>query len=262
MIKDDFARQRIKLGDAFHFVAPELDAIRRLRVGRVRSAGCRRARGRRRAAVPDRCDHTGYRPGGAAAYCGGSCLPRSMRHRDFAPGLRIADAVNTGDRSDDDHVIAAEQIGRSQQAQAVDLVVDLRLFFDKEIVARHVRFRLVIIVVADEIGDGIVGEEFAELAVKLGGQGLVVRQDQRRPLRLLDHVGDGVGLAGAGGAEQGLVGDRRDSDRPPGRRSPAAGRPSVENQNEVRTQACFPSRSGTLAYGIAEAGKQNESSIF
>jgi hypothetical protein len=48
-----------------------------------------------------------------------------------------------------------------------------------------------------------VREELAHLAVELGGQGLVGRQQQRRALHLGDDVGDGEGLAGAGDAEQG-----------------------------------------------------------
>jgi hypothetical protein len=49
------------------------------------------------------------------------------------------------------------------------------------------------------------GKKFLELAVELGGQRLVGRQDQRRALGLLDHLGHGEGLARAGDAEQHLV---------------------------------------------------------
>ena len=41
--------------------------------------------------------------------------------------------------------------------------------------------------------------------IELRGQRLVVRQDQRRAAGLLDHLGHGEGLAGAGDAEQNLV---------------------------------------------------------
>ena len=41
--------------------------------------------------------------------------------------------------------------------------------------------------------------------IELRGQRLVVRQDQRRPVRLLDHLGHGEGLARAGHAQQHLV---------------------------------------------------------
>ena len=44
-----------------------------------------------------------------------------------------------------------------------------------------------------------------ELGVELGGEGLVVGQDQRRPLEAGDDVGHREGLAGAGDAEKGLM---------------------------------------------------------
>jgi len=68
-----------------------------------------------------------------------------------------------------------------------------------------VRFGLVVVVVAHEVLDGVVGEEIPELSVELGGQGLIVSDDQRRPLNTLDDLGHDVGLASARSAEQGLV---------------------------------------------------------
>jgi hypothetical protein len=54
-----------------------------------------------------------------------------------------------------------------------------------------------------------VREERLELAIQLRRQRLVRRHDQRRLLNVLDDVGDGVGLARAGDAQQGLLGDAR-----------------------------------------------------
>ena len=71
--------------------------------------------------------------------------------------------------------------------------------------ARHVGFGLVVVVVADEVLDRVVGEEALELAVELGGQRLVGGEDQRRALGLLDDLRHGEGLARAGDAEQHLV---------------------------------------------------------
>jgi len=41
--------------------------------------------------------------------------------------------------------------------------------------------------------------------VELGGEGLVVREDEGGALDLLDDLGHGEGLAGAGDAEEGLI---------------------------------------------------------
>ena len=64
---------------------------------------------------------------------------------------------------------------------------------------------LVIIVIADEEFDRIVGEVALELAVELRGEDLVGRHHQRRPLQRLDDLGHGEGLARAGDAEQHLA---------------------------------------------------------
>src|SRR5690606_34181163 len=63
---------------------------------------------------------------------------------------------------------------------------------------------LVVVVVADEVLDRVVREELLELAVQLRGQGLVRRHHQGWLLHPLDDVGDGVGLARAGDAQQRL----------------------------------------------------------
>ncbi len=52
---------------------------------------------------------------------------------------------------------------------------------------------------------GSFREESLELAVELGGQRLVMRDNERRPVQLLDDIGHGEGLAGASDAEQGLA---------------------------------------------------------
>ncbi len=123
---------------------------------------------------------------------------------DVAPRLRVADTVDARHRGDNDDVLTALQRGHCLQAQAVEFVIDLRLFLDEEVVTRDVGLRLVVVVVADEVRDGVMGEEVAELGVELGGQRLVVGQDDGRPLRLLDDVGDGERLARARRAQQRL----------------------------------------------------------
>ena len=119
-------------------------------------------------------------------------------------GLDRADAVDARHRGDDDDVVALEQRARRRVAHAVDLLVDRGILLDIGVGARDIGFRLVVVVIGDEIFDRVVGEEALELAVELRGQRLVRRQDQRRALRRLDHLGHGEGLARAGDAEQHL----------------------------------------------------------
>ncbi len=124
------------------------------------------------------------------------------RHRRI--GLDRADTVDARHRGDDDDVVALEQRPRRRVAHAVDLLVDRGILLDIGVGARDIGFRLVVVVIGDEILDGVVGKETLELAVELRRQRLVGREDQRRALRRFDHLGHGEGFAGAGDAEQNL----------------------------------------------------------
>src|SRR5207302_4717040 len=66
-------------------------------------------------------------------------------------------------------------------------------------------FRLIIIVIRDEILDGVFGEERPKLLVELSGERLVMRDNQSGPLRFLDDARDGECFPTAGNAEQYLV---------------------------------------------------------
>ncbi len=110
-------------------------------------------------------------------------------------GLDRADTVNAGDRGDDDDVVAFEQRTRRRVAHAVDLLVDRRFLLDVGVRARHVGFRLVVVVIGDEIFDRIVREEVLELGIELRGERLVRSQNDGRALRRLDHLGHGEGFS-------------------------------------------------------------------
>ena len=85
------------------------------------------------------------------------------------------------------------------------MVVDRRILLDEGIGRRYIGFRLVVIVVGDEILHRIVREECLELPIELGCQRLVWRKHQRGPLHVGDHVGDAEGLAGPRYTQQRLV---------------------------------------------------------
>ena len=69
------------------------------------------------------------------------------------------------------------------EPQALDFLVHAGILLDEGVGARDVGFGLVIIEVADEIFDGVFWEKTLELGVKLGGEGLVVGDDQGRSCR-------------------------------------------------------------------------------
>ena len=120
-------------------------------------------------------------------------------------GFRGADAVDAGNGGDDDDITPGKEAAGGGMAHLVDLVVDGRILLDKGIGGGEVGFRLVVIVVGDEILHGIVGKQLLELAVQLGRQGLVGGDDKGRPVHRGNDMGHGEGLAGPGHAEKHLV---------------------------------------------------------
>ncbi len=132
-------------------------------------------------------------------------LPLFEQQQHAVVSLRRAQTVDAAHRAHDDRVAPLEQASRSREPQLVQLLVDRGFFLDIQVAGGNVGLGLVVVVIADEILDGVRGEELLELVIELRGQRLVVRQDQRRPVRLLDHLGHREGLARAGNAQQHLV---------------------------------------------------------
>ena len=118
--------------------------------------------------------------------------------------LRRAEAVDTGDAGDDQHVTALEERPGGREPQPIDLFVDDRLLLDVRVGGGHVGFRLVVVVVADEELDGILREEAPELLVQLRRERLVVHHHQRRPVDGGQRLRHGERLARASDAQQDL----------------------------------------------------------
>ena len=89
-----------------------------------------------------------------------------------------AEPKDAGDAGHDDHVAPREHGARGVQAETIEVVVDRGILLDIRVGARDVGLGLVVVVVAHEVLDRIVGEELAELAVELRGEGLVVGDDE------------------------------------------------------------------------------------
>ena len=114
-------------------------------------------------------------------------------------------AVDAGDGGYDDDIVALEQRSSGGVAHAVDLFVYHRLLFDVGIRPRDIGFRLVIIVIADEILDCVFGKKSFEFPEKLRGERLVGGQLNRRTLSRFNNLGHRKGLAGACCPEQNLT---------------------------------------------------------
>ncbi len=68
---------------------------------------------------------------------------------------------------------------QARRSRSISSLID-GVLLDVDVALGDVGFGLVVVVIADEVSDGVVGEELAELGVKLSGEGLVVRDHQRR----------------------------------------------------------------------------------
>jgi hypothetical protein len=79
------------------------------------------------------------------------------------------------------------------------------VFFYKGVAGRDIGLGLVVVVIGDEILHRVVGKQLLELAVELGGQGLVGRQHQGGLFGRSNDIGHGEGLAAAGDAQEHLV---------------------------------------------------------
>ena len=194
----------MNLGEAFHRVTPELDAIGSLGVGGLHF---QRVAAHAELAAPKgdvvalvlQIDQM------AQQHVAAAILAHRQLDHHLAPILRIADAVDARHRGHDDHIAPRKQRRGRGQAQPIEFFVDRGIFLDVGIRPRDVGFRLVVVVVRNKVVDGVLREEFLELRIQLRRQRLVVRHDERGPLGALDDLRDGVRFARARSAQQGLI---------------------------------------------------------
>ena len=156
--------------------------------------------------------------------------------------FRVAEAVDRGHGGDDDRVGPFEQCLGGREPHLLHVLVDGGVLLDVGVGRGDVRLGLVVVVVGDEVLDGVARKELAHLPVELGGEGLVGGEHQGRALHGLDDVGDGEGLAGPGDPEQGLVrkAAREAIHEGGGGRSLVPGRPEVGFEREAAGAAPLP----------------------
>jgi len=133
-------------------------------------------------------------------------LHSAFQTKNLAPVfLRRPDAVNARYAGHDDDVLPLQKRAGRRVPHLIDGLIDGRVLLDVRIRAGDIGLRLIIIVVAHKILDGIAGKERLEFRVKLGRQSLVVGYDERRPLDPLNHVRDREGLPGTRDTQKDLV---------------------------------------------------------
>ena len=71
---------------------------------------------------------------------------------------------------------------RCGEAQAFNVLVDARVFGNIGVGLRNIGFRQIVVIITDEIFDGIVRQKRFEFTVKLRRQRFVVRKHQSRAM--------------------------------------------------------------------------------
>ncbi len=204
-LADHFAGQRIEGRQALHLVVEQLDAHRfevRFRRKDVDHIAAHTEGGAGEIHIVARVLQPGQ-PAQQLALIEAVATIDVQHHLQI--GLRVTQAVDARHRGDDDRIRPLQQCLGRRQAHLLDVIVDRGVFLDEGVRRRHIGFRLIVVVVGNEILHRVVREERLELAIELRGQRLVRRQHQRGPLHMGDDVGDAEGLARAGNAQQRLV---------------------------------------------------------
>ena len=121
--------------------------------------------------------------------------PRTQRNNHVLIIDGTSQTVNTGNRCHNDHITPLRQGRRGRMTQLINLVVNGGVFFNIGICRRDIGFGLVVVVVGNKIFHRILREELLKLAVKLGGQCLIVRYYQSGLVQPFDYIGHGEGLS-------------------------------------------------------------------
>lgn len=118
----------------------------------------------------------------------------------------VAQTIEAGDGGDDDDVPSARhECHGGAETQLVEFLIYGQVFFYIGIGGGNVGLGLIIVVVRDEVLNGIVWEEGFELLIELGRQSLVVAEHKGWLVGLSNDIGNGESLARARDTEQGLM---------------------------------------------------------
>src|SRR5262249_50631682 len=108
-------------------------------------------------------------------------LPLLEHEEHTVVGFRRAETVNATDARYDHAIAPLEKRPGRRETKLVELIVDGGFFFDVDVARGDVSFGLVVIVVTDEVFDGVRRKERLEFLIKLRRERLVVRQHECRP---------------------------------------------------------------------------------
>ena len=111
---------------------------------------------------------------------------------------RVTDTIQTRHRCHNQHIAPARQERRScAKAQFFNFIIDREVFFYISTRRRDIGFRLIVVVVRNEVFHCIIGEEGFKLRIQLSSQRFVMCQHKSRALNAFHHIGDSKSLSWA-----------------------------------------------------------------
>ena len=90
---------------------------------------------------------------------------RPQRYHHLLKVLRLTQTIDAGYTGDDDHISPLNERRRCRQTQLIDLIIDRRILCYISIAGRHIRLRLIIIVIRNKIFHRIFRKELLHLSI-------------------------------------------------------------------------------------------------
>ena len=118
--------------------------------------------------------------------------------------FRLSDAVDGRDGRNQNRVAPLKDAFGGRKTHLLNMLVDSRILFDKEVTRRNIGLRLVVVVVADKVLDGIIREKITHFRIKLSRKRFIRRHNQRGNADSGNDIGHGKGLTGSRNPEKRL----------------------------------------------------------
>ena len=77
--------------------------------------------------------------------------------------VAVTDTIDTGDCRYDDAITAFQQAFGRRKPHLLDMFIDCRILLNEQVARRNVGFRLVVVVIGNEVLDRVIREKLAEL---------------------------------------------------------------------------------------------------
>ena len=129
---------------------------------------------------------------------------RAERKHHSSVIYRVAESIDAGNGSNDYYVASFGKSCGCGMAEPFDFVVYVACFFNISIGGSNICFRLIIIIIGNEIFNAVFGKKLFEFAAKLGGKSFVMGKNNGRAVYFFNYRSHCERLTGTGYTEKGL----------------------------------------------------------